>query len=47
MKTHELTGMQNEELRGGGKTQTRCGPAGLQLIFASSTSGNPSRGGRT
>ena len=40
-------GMQKEELRAGGKTQTRWGPAGLQLIFVSSTSGSPSCGGRT
>ena len=39
--------MQNEELRGGGKTQTKWGPAGLQLIFASPMFGNSSCGGRT
>jgi hypothetical protein len=35
-------GMQKEELRAGGMTQTRWGPGGLQLIFDSSTSGSPS-----
>lgn len=40
-------GMQNEELRGGGKTQTKRGPAGLQLIFPSPMFGNSSCGGRT
>lgn len=40
-------GMQKEELKVGGKTQTKWGPAGLQLIFDSSTSGRPRWGGRT
>lgn len=40
-------GIQKEELRAGGKTQTRWGPAGLQLILDSSTSGSPNWGGRT
>lgn len=31
----------------GGSTHTRWGPAGLQLIFASPTSGRPSWGGCT
>ena len=46
MKT-DHAGMQKEELSGGGKTQTRCGAAGLQLMFASSIFGKPSLGGRT
>jgi hypothetical protein len=31
----------------GGRTHTRWGPAGLQLMLASPTSGNPSCGGCT
>ena len=39
-------GIQKEELRGGGETQTKWGPAGLQLILPSPMSGNSSCGGR-
>lgn len=39
--------MQNEELRAGGKTQTRWGPAGLQLMLATSMLGKVRCGGRT
>lgn len=40
-------GMQNDELKGGGRTHTKCGPAGLQHIFARLTFGSSSCGGRT
>lgn len=40
-------GMQNDELKGGGRTHTKCGPAGLHIIFARFTFGNSSCGGRT
>lgn len=38
-------GIQKEELSAGGKTQTRWGPAGLQLMLASSMFGSPNCGG--
>ena len=47
MNLSNHAGIQKEELKTGGKTQTRWGPAGLQLIFASSTFGSPSFGGCT